>query len=89
MGSHILLLIHKKSKTKDKERQLNDEDGDIVTNDSVTVNILNKFLSLVFAGEVIHNLPNPKQFFTGSLDERVLDLLISPEVILKSLVISN
>ena len=43
------------------------------------------FISLAFTNEVIDNLPNLKQFFTGSLDERLLDILTLPELFLKKL----
>ena len=71
--------------TKDKVGPLKYEDGSTVTDNSVVTDILDTFFSSVFITEVIDNLPNLKQFFIGSLDDKLLDILMLPEVILKKL----
>ena len=77
--------IRSMTKTEDKVGLLKDEDGNTVAYDSVAADILNKFFSSVFTTEVIDNLSNTNQFFTCSLGERLLYILMLPEATLSKL----
>ncbi len=76
-----------KTRTKDKVGPLTYENGETITNDSKTADVLNEYFSSVFTPEILENLPNPKQIFTGE-DGDILDHVnLSPDEILKKLTV--
>ncbi len=76
-----------KTRTKDKVGRLTDENGETITNDSKTADILNEYFSSVFTQEILQNLPNPKQIFTGEDDDILDHVNLSRDEISKTLTV--
>lgn len=74
-----------KRKVRDRVGPLVDEDGNTISDDTTTANILNNFFSSVFTQETLNNLPDPKFIFQGNHDEWLRDVDITPETISKRL----
>ncbi len=76
-----------KTRSKDKVGPLTDENGDSITNDSKTADVLNEYFSSVFTQDILENLPNPKQIFTGEDGDILDNVNLSPDEILKKLTV--
>ena len=75
-----------KMKVKDRVGPLEDENGEVITDDKKSAELLNRFFSSVFTREVLENLPEPASMFTGTPQEELNNIAMSPDIIMKKLV---
>ena len=57
--------VRSRQKKKDKVGPLKDADGNLITNDEVTADLLNKYFGSVFTEENIKNIPVASKKFQG------------------------
>jgi hypothetical protein len=63
--------VRRNTKVKDMVGPLTNEDGTVITEDSVTAQVLNDYFSSVFTVESMENMPEAAQIFTGRDDAKL------------------
>ena len=77
--------VRSKQRTRDKVGPLKDKLGKIIVDDQQGADLLNEYFCSVFTKENLENIPQPDLKFKGTEKEKLLDLVISEDDVLKKL----
>ena len=76
--------VRSKQRTRDKVGPLKDKCGKIIVDDQQGADLLNEYFCSVFTKENLENIPQPDLKFKGSEKEKLFDLVISEDDVLKN-----
>ena len=71
--------VRSKSKTKDKVGPLNDNNGNVATDNDEMCEILNTFFCSVFTDEDVNKLLEPKRIFLDDHSNKLCNLVITKD----------
>ena len=77
--------VRSKQKLRDKVRLLENNSGNIISDEFLMAEVLNEYFSSVFITEDISTLPVPFTKFEGSKSEHLGQLIVTPEMIAKKI----
>lgn len=77
--------VRSKQRVVDKIGPIKNSVGNIVTNDVEVANIFNNYFSSVFTKEDSSNVPQPSQIFRNPESDRLINIDISQDIVLKKL----
>ena len=73
----VFAYVRSKSKTKDKVDPLNDNKGNVATDNDEMCEILNKYFCFVFTDEDANKLPEPKLIFLDDDSKKLCNFVIT------------
>ena len=77
--------IRSKQRSKETVGPLKDSSGNVITDDKVTADLLNKQFVSVFTKEDLSTIPEPENVFTSSSNQEKIKIHISEELVYKKL----
>jgi hypothetical protein len=85
-SKRFFAYVRSKQRTKDRVGPLKDSAGNLIVDDGEAACLLNTYFASVFTIEDRTKIPDPKQFFRGSMeDDGLLDLVINSVIVEKKL----
>ena len=81
----LCAYVRSKQNVRDKDGQLENNSGNIISDGFQMAEVLNEYFSLIFTSKDISSLPVPFTKFEGCKSEHLGRLFVTPEIIAKQI----